>query len=110
MAHFLVQAVYKPEAVAALAKNPQNRIEVVRQVVEKLGGKLISGGLAFADLESELVAICDLPDNVSAAAFSISISVGGMTRAIKTTPLITGPEGLEAMTRAANAGYRAPGL
>lgn len=110
MAHYLVQAIYKPEAVAALAKNPQDRVEVLRQVVEKLGGKLEAGGLAFGGFDSELVAICNLPNNISAAALAISISVGGSVKAIKTTPLITGAEGLEAMTKAANAGYRAPGL
>jgi len=110
MSHYLVQAVYKPEAVIALAKNPQNRVEIVRQTVEKLGGRLESGGLVFGDVESELVAICEMPDNVAAAALSISISVGGAVKSVKTTPLITGAEGLEAMKKAANAGYRAPGL
>jgi len=93
-----------------MAKNPQNRVDVVRQVVEKLGGRLESGGLMFGDADSELVAICEMPDNVSAAALSISISVGGAVKSIRTTPLITGAEGLEAMCKAANAGYRAPGL
>jgi uncharacterized protein with GYD domain len=110
MAHFLIQAVYKPEALIALAKNPQNRVEVVRQVVEKLGGKLESGGIAFGELGLEMVAICAMPDHVSAAALSIAVSVGGAVKSIKTTPLITGAEVLEAMNKAAKAGYRPPGL
>ena len=110
MAHYLVQAVYKPEAVVALAKNPQDRVEVLRQIVEKLGGKLEAGGLAFGGFEPEMVAICSLPSHTIAAALAISISAGGSVKAIKTTPLITGAEGLEAMSKAANAGYRPPGL
>ena len=110
MLHYLVQAVYKPEAVAALAKSPQNRVEVVRGVVERLGGKLDSGGLLFGDVDLQLVAICSLPDNVTAAALGMCINVGGMVSSVRTTPLISGAEALEALGKAANAGYRPPGL
>jgi hypothetical protein len=40
MIRCLIQAAYKPEAVIALAKNPQNRVEAIRTVVEKLGGQV----------------------------------------------------------------------
>lgn len=110
MGQFLLQAVYKPEALQALARNPQNRVEVIRQLIEKLGGKLVAGGLIFGDFEPELVAICELPDNICAAALALAINVGGLVKALKTTPMISGEEGLEAFSRAANAGYRPPGL
>jgi uncharacterized protein with GYD domain len=40
MNRYMLQAAYTPEAVAALLKNPQDRREAVRKVVEKLGGSL----------------------------------------------------------------------
>lgn len=110
MSLYFVRAVYKPEAVIALAKAPQNRVEAIRKVVEKLGGRLESGGMAFGGATSELVAICNLPDQSSAAALAISVSAGGSVEQITTTPLITGEEGLEALKKAADAGYRPPGL
>ena len=110
MGQFLLQAVYKPEAIQALAKMPQNRVEVVSQVIERLGGKMKAGGLIFGDVDSELVAICEFPDNVSAASLAIAIGVGGLVKSIKTTPMISGEEGMEALSRASKAGYRAPGL
>lgn len=106
MAYYLVQAAYTPEAWAAMAKNPQNRLEAVRPVAERLGGKLESGWLSFG--EYDIVAIYQMPDNVSAAAFSIAASAGGAVKAIKTTPLMTMDEGVAAMRKAVGAGYRPP--
>jgi hypothetical protein len=56
-----------------------------------------------------VVVIAEMPDNISAAAFSLATSAGGALKAIKTTPLLTIEEGLEAMKQAAGAGYRPPG-
>ncbi len=110
MLRYLVQAAYRAEAVAALAKSPQNRVEAVREVVRRLGGTLEAGGLLFGDEELRLVAICSFPDNVAAAALAIAISTGGMVQSVRTTPLLTGDEGLAALSKAASAGYRPPGL
>jgi uncharacterized protein with GYD domain len=87
-------------------KNPQDRIEAVRPVIERLGGKLESGWLTFGDYD--LICIVHMPDNASAAALSIAASAGGAVRAMKTTPLLTAAEGTEAMRKAAAAGYRPP--
>jgi len=89
-----------------MAKNPQNRVDAVRPVAERLGGKLEHGWLAFGDYD--IVAILQMPDNASAAAFSIAASAGGAVKAIKTTPLMTTEEGIAAMKKASAAGYRPP--
>ena len=107
MAYYLLQVAYAPEAWATLVKNPQNRIEVVRPAVEGLGGKIQGSWIAFG--EYDLVAIFEMPDNVSAAAFSIAVSAGGAVKAIKTTPLMTWDEGIQAMRKAGGTGYRPPG-
>jgi uncharacterized protein with GYD domain len=106
MAYYLVQASYTAEAWAALVKKPENRIEVVRSVIERLGGKLVGGWLAFG--EADIVLISDMPDNVSAAALAVAVSAGGAVKAIKTTPLMTAEEGLEAARKAVGTGYKAP--
>lgn len=107
MAHYLLQASYTNEAWAAQVSNPQNRMEVIRPVIERLGGRLESAYLAFGDYD--VVVIAEMPDNVSAAAFSLATSAGGALKAIKTTSLLTIEEGIEAMQKAAGAGYRPPG-
>ncbi len=110
MLHYLIQAVYKPEVIATLAKSPQDRVEVVRGVVERLGGQLEAGGLLFGDVDLQLVGFCRLPDNIAAAALAMCISAGGGVSSIKTTPLVSGDEALQALKRASAAGYRPPGL
>lgn len=106
MAYYLLQVAYTPEAWATLVKNPQNRLELVRPAAERLGGKLETGWFAFG--EYDVVAVLNMPDNVSAAAFSIAASAGGAVKAIKTTPLMTIEEGVEAMRKAGDTGYRPP--
>jgi uncharacterized protein with GYD domain len=103
---YLLQVAYTPEAWGTLIKKPQDRIEAVRPAVRKLGGKLLTGYFAFG--EYDLVAVLDMPDNVSAAAFSIAASAGGAVRSIKTTPLMTTREAMRAMRMAKRAGYQPP--
>lgn len=106
MANYLLQVGYTPEAWANLIAQPHDRIEAVRPVVEKLGGKITHGWFAFGDYD--LVAVVEMPGNVEAAAFSLAAAAGGAVRTIKTTPLLTTAEGVEALKKAAKSGYKAP--
>ncbi len=106
MPHYLIQAAYTPETWATMVKNPQSRAEAVRPIIEGLGGKLLSIYLAFG--EYDVVGLAEYPDNVSAAAFSMAASAGGALKAVKTTPLMTAEEAVEAMRKAGQAGYRPP--
>ena len=104
MPNYLIQAAYTPEAWAAMAKKPQDRIEAIRPAVEKLGGKVVAGYLAFG--EHDVVAILDMPGNVDAAAFAMAVAAGGACRTVKTTPLMTTKEGMAAMKKAGASSYR----
>ena len=106
MAKFMVQASYSSGSVATMVQNPQDRSAVIRTVIERMGGTLESMYYAFGDYD--LVAIADIPDNVSAAALSMSISSGGALSAYKTTPLLTMDEAVEAMRKAGGTGYQPP--
>jgi uncharacterized protein with GYD domain len=105
MPHYLAQVSYTTESWHSLVQNPQNRFEAVRPAVEKLGGKIESAWFAFGDYDAVLVV--QMPDNVSAAALSIAAAAGGSVKAIKTTPLLSSAEAVEAMKKAAGSGYRA---
>ena len=106
MAHYLVQVAFTAEAWANMSRNPQDREQAVRPVAERLGGTLQCAYWSFG--EYDIVAILDMPDNVSAAAFSVAGSAGGAIKAVKTTPLITMDEGIEVMKKAADIGYQPP--
>jgi uncharacterized protein with GYD domain len=107
MAHYMFQASFTSEAWASMVKEPQNREQTIRPMIEKLGGKLIGYWFAFGD--SDAVVIVQMPDNVSAAAASLAAAAGGAVKSLKTTPLMSVEEAMQAMRKAGGAGYRAPG-
>ena len=106
MPHYLVQVAYSSEGSAAIVEKPQNRIDAVRPVVEKLGGKVNSGWYSFGEYDAVL--IVDMPSNVNAMALSMAFSAGGAVKEVNTTPLLTAEESVEAMKKASTAGYKPP--
>lgn len=106
MSRYLIQVSYTAEAFAALIKDPQDRIERVRPAIETLGGSIETAYFAFGDYD--LILIVEMPDSVSAAAFSMAVAAGGAVRLFHTTPLLTIAEGVEAMQRARQSGYQPP--
>ena len=104
MAHYLVQVAYTPEAWAAMVKTPQDRSEAVEGPIKKLGGKMERFWMSFG--EFDVVAVADMPSDVAAAAFAIAIAAGGACRNVKTTPLLSTKDGIEALKQAATSGYK----
>ena len=107
MPYYMIQGAYTSEAWAAQVANPQNRVEIVRPMIEGLGGRIESAFFAFG--EYDVVLITEFPDNVSAASLSMTINAGGGFKAGKTTALMTMDEGIEALKKAGGTGYRPPG-
>jgi uncharacterized protein with GYD domain len=106
MRYYLLQVAYTPEVWAAMLLNPHNCLEEVRSVIERLGGKLEGSWLALGEYDA--VVVCQMPDHVSAVAVSMAISAQGIMKAIKTTPLVTVEESLEALKKAAGATGQLP--
>ncbi|HEU4352376.1 MAG TPA: GYD domain-containing protein [Burkholderiales bacterium] len=106
MAHYMLQASFTSEAWAKMVNEPQNREQAIRPTIEKLGGKLIGYWFAFGEYDA--VVIVQMPDNVSVAAASLAAAAGGSVKSVKTTPLLSVEEGMQAMRKAGEAGYRAP--
>ena len=106
MALYMFEAAFTSDAWAILAKNPQDRTEAVRTLLHGVGGKLISYYFSFGKYDA--VVIAELPDNGAAAATAIAVAAGGAIRAVKTTPLLSVQEGVEAMRKAGEVNYRPP--
>ena len=103
MANYMIQTGYTPEAWASQIKNPKNRLEAIRPVVESLGGSIVDAWISFG--EYDVVCIVDMPDNVSAAALGMAASAAGHLTGWKTTPLMSVEEGIEAMGKAGGVAY-----
>ena len=107
MPHFMFQASYSGEALNALGKNPENRTDVIKRMVESVGGRLESVYYCFGEYDA--VCIFEAPDNSSAAALAIAVGGSGAVATSKTTPLLTPDEAREAMARSGGVSYSPPG-
>ena len=65
--------------------------------------------LYYAFGDSDVVAIFELPDNVTMAALSMVAGASGALSNLKTTVLIPITEGVEAARKVGTIGYRPPG-
>jgi uncharacterized protein with GYD domain len=103
---YLVQLSYTSRAWDILIKDPQNRLDLVRPAIEGMGGKIENAFLSFG--EHDVVALFNMPDNVSAEAITMMFMAGGACKSVKITPLLTWSEGVEAMKKARKATYKPP--
>ena len=101
MSLYMYQFAYTPDSWAAQIKHPENRIESVgHKSCEAAGGKFIGGWLCFGEYDAVLIA--DMPNEESMAAMALAIAAGGALKASKTTQLISGAQGVEALKKAAH--------
>ena len=104
---YMFQASYTTQGISDLVKTPQDRAAAVRPIIERMGGKLENLYFAFGDFD--VVAIAELPDNVSMSALAMAVGASGAFGSFKTTVLIPMDEAVEAMRKAGTVGYRPPG-
>lgn len=105
MPKYLFQGSYIDEGLKGLAtEGGSPRVDAAKQLFGSLGGTLECFYFAFG--AEDLIVICDLPDNVSAAAFSLAINNSGKARG-RVTPLLTPAEMDQVVTKSPE--YRAPG-
>jgi uncharacterized protein with GYD domain len=105
MPKYLIQATYMAEGTKGLlAEGGTKRRDAAAKAIKAAGGKLEAFYFAFG--KSDAIVIVDLPDNVSAAAASLTISASGVVTT-RTTVLLTPGEIDEAAKK--SVPYRAPG-
>ena len=108
MSLFMYQAAYTPEALSAMVKSPQDRIELAaKPVIEAVGGKMLAAGYSFG--EFDITVVYEAPSAVNAAALAAAVGAGGAVKSGRTTNLLSGAEWIEALTLAGQvaANYRA---
>ena len=107
MPFYLTRFSYTPETWAKLVKNPEDRRAAATEYIEAVGGKLHGFWYAFG--EHDGYTLWEAPDNVSMAAVALAISGGGALSSLETTVLLTVDETMDALRKAQQVGYRAPG-
>jgi uncharacterized protein with GYD domain len=105
MPKYMFQAHYTAEGAKAMAKEGgSSRRAAIAKAIESAGGKLEAFYYAFGGVD--VLAIADLPDNVTAAAFALAVAQAGVATT-KTVVLLT-PEEMDKAAKKTVA-YRAPG-
>jgi uncharacterized protein with GYD domain len=102
----MFQFAYTPEAWATLSKNPQNRTEAIRGLVEKQGGRLIAFYYCFGEYDG--VIILEAPNDVAAAASSVAGVSAGHLKVNRTTVLLSAEETVEVMRKAGETTFQGP--
>ena len=106
MAVYLSQFSYTNEAWQAMVKNPQDRGAVLKDQVEKVGGKLICFYYCYGEYDGMTVA--EFPDTVTSVAALMSTLLAGHLKGVKTTVLVSSEETIMAMEKAKGMAYPAP--
>jgi len=90
MAKYLAIASYTPDGLRELAAHGASaRIEASKKLVADAGGSIESFYYAFGSDDAYIV--CDLPDNVAAAATAIAAGASGVV-VTRMVPLLTAEE------------------
>ena len=104
---YLTKFSYTPETWARLIANPEDRRRAAQEYIESVGGRLHGFWYAFGPDDG--YTLWEAPDNVSMAAVALALAGGGALRPLETTVLLTVEEALEALRKAEQVRYRAPG-
>jgi uncharacterized protein with GYD domain len=104
---YLSKFSYTPETWARLVSKPEDRRKAAQEYIEAVGGKLHGFWYAFGTHDG--YNLWEAPDNVSMAAVAVAISGGGALSSMETTVLLSVDETLEALEKAGQIQYRAPG-
>lgn len=105
MASFLVQFSYTEQGLKGLLKEGgSKRLEVVEQLIESAGGKLLAFYYSFGDYDG--FAIAEFGDNVDVTTVAVVVGASGAVTT-KTTVLLTPEEVDQAVQKSAK--YRPPG-
>ena len=105
MGKYLISGSYVGDGVAGLMKEGGTaRVEQAKAAVASVGGSIESMYFAFG--ETDVYAICDFPDDASAAAASLVVNASGAVKAT-ITPLLT-PEDIDEASKK-NPTYTPPG-
>lgn len=106
MALYMYQGSYTAEAVAAMIREPRDRVEAVRPAIEAMGGKVVAAGYPFGEYDA--LVLFEAPDDTAAASFALAIAAGAAVKSGKTTRLLSGQEWIESLRKAQGAQYRPP--
>ena len=104
---YLTKFSYTPTTWGRLIAHPEDRRKAAQSYIESVGGKLHGFWYAFGTHDG--YNLWEAPDNVSMAAVALALSAGGALSSLETTVLLSVDETMDALRKAEQIKYRAPG-
>ena len=107
MTRYMIEVLSTPENLANLLKNPVDRTDAIRQIVEAAGGSFeqyynnFSEGITFV--------IANFPDEMSVSSVTAAFFAGGGLASVRALPILTAAESVAVFKKAAALTYRPPG-
>ena len=108
MAIYMFKGTYTNASINAMVEKPVDRTSLISKACEAFGGTLLSIYIAFGD--DDVIVITELPDDISASAFSAQIAVAGTASNFSTTQLLSMSDWVKACEKAksVSSGYVSP--
>ena len=108
MSLYMFKATYTSASIKAMVENPTDRSGMIAKACAAFGGKMLHFLMAFG--EDDAIVICELPDDVAAAAIAAQVSASGSCSKISTVQLLSVEDWVKAcmMARDVSSGYKTP--
>ena len=106
MGYYLVEGRYTSNSATAMIASPNDRSAVAKRLVESLGGTFHHYFFSLDD--GGYLTLCELPDDMTAAALGLALGASGAFSKTKTRKLLTAQDTQAAMQKAASATYSPP--
>lgn len=95
---YITQFSYKPEAMAKLIDNPENRSRQIKKHLNQVGGKLLSLYYTFGDYDG--ICIYEVPEGVDAMSIMAKNWATDFLSKVKTTEAFTTEDAIRAFKKA----------
>jgi uncharacterized protein with GYD domain len=95
MGLYMLQLAFAQSAVKSMTASPSDRYKAAVDALAPVGATVKDYYFAFGDYDAVL--IYEAPSQIAAAALAMTLGAAGSMTRVKTTPLLTMKEGMEAM-------------
>ncbi|MQG70864.1 MAG: GYD domain-containing protein [SAR202 cluster bacterium] len=102
-----MQGSYTHQGLSGLVSSPEDRSGVIKDLVESVGGQIITFGYCFGDYD--FVGVFEFPDNTTAASLVMTVASTGSITNAKIMVLIPVADGFAAAQKARDMTYHAHG-
>ncbi len=93
----MIQFSYTPQAMSKLIKHPEDRSRYIKEVIEKLGGRMLSFYYTYGDYDGFV--IVEAPDNISSLAVNFAADNPEVLAKTHTVVCIPVNDALQAMRK-----------